>query len=147
MQKDISIITNINKSLIPAVQYALDRGLTLEIAHTIKEAKGKYIAIIESDTYYEDYYLHLCYICLEHANKPANKLVLQTYAVYDSEAKMFYTGEDNKCRFWKKEHTGKDSVKYLSTPFVGCTLKPLMEIKQGLPSDNKLIEYGIYFSN
>lgn len=155
---DISLLETSNKSILKSIEYCNSRNIKVEIVKNVKDACGKYICQIDDETFYEDYYLQIQYIALEHSNKVCNSFRYRSIIVYDKPYEEFYIAENNTINFYRRDkgpHKDKfqspsgtvyDEFDYIP----GCTLQLLKGIKdrqldESVISDSKLNEYHRYF--
>lgn len=154
---DISLIESNNKSIVKAVKYCNDRGIKVEVVKDPQSAKGVYLCQIDEDTFYEDYYLQIQYITLEHSIKKCDSFRYKSVIVYDKPYQEFYIGENNSINFYRRkkglykdrfqhpEGAVYDEFDYMP----GCTLEQLriVENRELDISNEKLIEYDKYFTS
>lgn len=149
---DVSVVINeSNPSIDKCIKYCLDRNVFCEKVSHAEEGSGKYICIPDPMTYYHEYYIHLCWLGLNHQNIIANKYEIPSIVVYDQKNEEFYMGKHQNV-FYRRQKgfrgpsftlkKGSDQV------IMGCTLKLLEELPQYVPDDDNLLNYyHNYFLN
>lgn len=150
MIPDISVIipyNNFNESILNAIEYCKNRGVTTEIIHEPQEAKGEFVVSIDSFTYYYDYYLHYQYVALifmKDSNK-CDQFVFKYITV--CENLEFYTGDYTFQKFTRRIPEFKGKVFIESRIVPGATLLKLKEMQHPVPVDLELIRYRTYFKD
>jgi len=142
---DITVVCQlVSKSIENCIEYCTNRGLKVEIVSDRTKAKGEYIAIMKDQVYYNDYYIHLCYLRLFLYN--VDIICFNTITVYDKEQDQFYKGLYlSKNVFYKRKykiHKGR----YIEYEIeLGCTTELLEKTNENLTNDEVLQIYHGYF--
>lgn len=156
---DVSIVmTKPNSSIDKCIKYCLDRNVFCEKVENESLGSGKYICVPDENTYYHEYYIHQCWLGLNHKSKTANKYEVPSIVVFDSETEEFYMGEHENVFYRRSKGLkgpsytdptvrlpieGKDTdLKVI----MGCTLNKLKELPLHCPDEDEVLEgYYSYF--
>ena len=142
---DITVVCkSMSKSIAQCIEYCTSRELKLEVVLDRTKAKGKYIAIMKEEVYYNDYYIHLCYLRLYIYD--VDIICFNSITVYDKEQDQFYKGLYlSKNVFYKRNYNIKKG-RYVEYDIeLGCTTELVEKIKENLTNDEVLQIYHGYF--
>ena len=142
---DITVVCqSVSKSIEKCIEYCKDRGLKLEIVSDRTKAKGKYIVIMKEEVYYNDYYIHLCYLRLYLYD--VDIICFNSITVYDKKQDQFYKGLYlSKNVFYKRNYNIKKG-RYIEYDIeLGCTTELVEKTNENLTNDEVLQIYHGYF--
>ena len=141
---DISVIFNgVNRSVDVAIDYCRKRGLEVELCSHLSESQGDYICIVDEVTFYERYFFHHQWVCLNHKNKDCDHFVIKKCTVL-AEDEFYCADATYSNKFFRKNTTC--TVPFIEDQiFFFCTLFRLPAINSNLPGDNALVVYRDFF--
>lgn len=150
MNPDISVIINgKNSSLDAAIEFCKRCNVTVEVLEDQMNAVGYYVAVCDTKTFYEEYYLHYQWVALEYRNNKCDRFKITKAVVFEKDTDEFFVGDaSNYSMFYRRMSDVKKSTYFKEDKvFMMSTMSPLKEMyNEALPDDNVLGKYQKFFS-
>jgi hypothetical protein len=148
---DISVIGQINSSTREAIKFCRSKKLVIEVVEDVSHAKGRFIALVSNDFYYEPYYLHYQWMALKYfkIGKVCDhfKFKLATIMVENPSGHIeFYCGDyTSESHFYRRVSLFPGKTFIEKRVHCCCTKLLLPELEHHVPDDYTLIKYHNYF--